>query len=139
LFDTKLYARLKREGRLTGRTTGNNVDCTLNFESRMPPSQLVEGYKSILRRIYAPRPYYQRIRTLLREYKRPRITVSLDWRHGVALAYSSLRLGLLGSARLQYWRLLLWTLFHRPRQLQLAITLAIYGYHFRKCCAAIGV
>ena len=139
LPDTKLYARLKREGRLTGRTTGNNVDCTLNFESRMPPSQLVEGYKSILRRIYAPRPYYQRIRTLLREYKRPRITVSLDWRHGVALAYSSLRLGLLGSARLQYWRLLLWTLFHRPRQLQLAITLAIYGYHFRKCCAAIGV
>jgi hypothetical protein len=34
---------------------------------------------------------------------------------------------------------LLWTLFHRPAHLPLAVTLAIYGHHFRKCCAAIGV
>ncbi len=139
LPDTKLYARLKREGRLTGRTTGNNVDGTLNFVSRMPAPQLVEGYKSILRHIYAPHPYYQRVRTFLREYRRPRITVATNWRHGVALAYSSLRLGVFGSERFQYWRLLLWTLFHRPRQLSLAVTFAIYGHHFRKCCAAIGV
>jgi radical SAM superfamily enzyme YgiQ (UPF0313 family) len=139
LPDTKLYARLKREGRLTSGTTGNNVDGTLNFLSRMPASQLVEGYKSILRRIYAPHPYYQRVRTFLREYRRPRITVAPDWRHAVALAYSGIRLGLLGSERFQYWRLLLWTVFHRPSQLHLAVTLAIYGHHFRKCCTAIGV
>ena len=139
LPDTKLHLRLQREGRLTSRTTGNNVDGTLNFRSRMPAAQLIEGYKSILRRIYAPHPYYQRVRTFLREYRRPRITVSPDWRHGLALAYSSVRLGLLGSERFQYWRLLLWTVFHRPSQFHLAVTLAIYGHHFRKCCAAIGV
>ena len=138
LPDTKLHARLKREGRLTMPTTGNNVDGTLNFLSRMPAAQLVEGYKSILRRIYAPHPYYQRVRTFLREYRRPRITVAPDWRHALALAYSSVRLGLLGSERFQYWRLLLWTIFHRPTQFHLAVSLAIYGHHFRKCCAAIG-
>ena len=139
LPDTKLYARLKREGRLTAKSTGNNADGTLNFLSRMPAAQLIEGYKSILRRIYAPRPYYQRVKTLLREYKPPRITVSFDWRHGLALAYSGLRLGVIGRERFLYWRLLTWTVFHRPSQLHLAVTLAIYGHHFRKCCAAIGV
>ncbi|MDD5262051.1 MAG: DUF4070 domain-containing protein [Methylacidiphilales bacterium] len=136
---TKLYARMQREDRLVSKTTGNNADGTLNFISRMPVQQLVEGYKNILRGIYAPRPYYQRIRTLLKEYRRPRISVSFSWRHLLALAYSSLRLGVIGRERFQYWRLLTWTLFHRPAQMQLAVTLAIYGHHFRKCCAAIGV
>lgn len=139
LPDTKLYARLKREGRLTGRSTGDNADGTLNFLSRMPAAQLVEGYKSILRRIYAPHPYYQRVRTLLREYRPRPMKAALDWRHGLALAYSSLRLGVFGRERFHYWRLLAWTIFHRPTQLPLAVTLAIYGHHFRKCCTAIGV
>jgi radical SAM superfamily enzyme YgiQ (UPF0313 family) len=139
LPDTRLHARLEREGRLTGNSTGNNVDGTLNFLSRMPAAQLVEGYKSILRRIYAPRPYYQRVYTFLREYRPPRITAALDWRHGLALAYSGLRLGIFGRERFHYWRLLLWTMCHRPAQMPLAVTLAIYGHHFRKCCTAIGV
>jgi radical SAM superfamily enzyme YgiQ (UPF0313 family) len=56
LPDTKLYARLLREGRLLGRTSGNNVDGTLNFMPRMPLEQLMEGYRSILRGIYMPKP-----------------------------------------------------------------------------------
>jgi radical SAM superfamily enzyme YgiQ (UPF0313 family) len=138
LPDTKLHARLQREGRLRGDSTGNNVDGTMNFSPRMPAAQLLEGYKSILRRIYAPRPYYQRVRTFLRAYRRPRVSAPLSWRHGVALALSSVRLGVIGRERFQYWRLMLWTLFHRPALLQLAVTLSIYGHHFRKCCDAIG-
>jgi radical SAM superfamily enzyme YgiQ (UPF0313 family) len=139
LPDTKLYARLKREGRLTGKTTGNNVDGTMNFKPRMPLEQLTEGYKTILRRIYAPRPYYQRVRTFLREYRRPRITAPLGWRHGLALALSSVRLGVVGRERVQYWRLMAWTLIHRPKFLPMAVTFAIYGHHFRKCCDGLGV
>jgi radical SAM superfamily enzyme YgiQ (UPF0313 family) len=139
LPDTRLHARMRREGRLLGHTTGNNVDGTINFVPRMNADALREGYKSILRHIYAPGPYYQRVRTFLREYRRPRISASLNWRHAWALGYSSLRLGVVGRERFQYWRLLLWTLFHRPALLQLAVTFAIYGHHFRKCCDAIGV
>ncbi len=139
LPDTKLHARLAREGRLTGRTSGDNVDGTTNFIPRMPIAELQEGYKRILRGIYAPRPYYQRIRTFLHEYhRRPRVSESLSWRHAFALVTSSIRLGIVGNERFQYWRLMLWTLFHRPAMLQLAITLAIYGHHFRKCCRELG-
>jgi radical SAM superfamily enzyme YgiQ (UPF0313 family) len=139
LPDTKLHARLAREGRLLGGSTGNNVDGTLNFLPRMPAPQLIEGYKTILRRIYAPGAYYQRVRTFLREYRRPRIAAPISWRHFLALGWSTFRLGVIGRERFQYWHLLAWTLLHRPSLLPLAVTLAIYGHHFRKCCAGIGV
>ena len=45
---------------------------------------------------------------------------------------SVLYLGIIGKERVHYWRLLFWTQFRRPRLLPLAITLAIYGHHFRK-------
>ncbi|NLG84319.1 MAG: DUF4070 domain-containing protein, partial [Firmicutes bacterium] len=35
---------------------------------------------------------------------------------------------------IHYWKLFWWTLVRRPRALPLAITLAVYGYHFRKIC-----
>lgn len=139
LPDTKLHARLKREGRLVGRTSGDNVDGTTNFTPRMSLDQLVEGYRSILRRIYAPKPYYERVRTFLREYRRPKVAAPLSWRHGFAFAWSSVRLGLVGRERFQYWRLLSWTILHRPTLLQTSVTLAIYGYHFRRCCDAMDV
>ncbi|MFO7964301.1 MAG: DUF4070 domain-containing protein [Desulfobacterales bacterium] len=40
----------------------------------------------------------------------------------------------MGKERFQYWRLLAWTIARRPRLLPLAVTLAIYGYHYRRVC-----
>jgi hypothetical protein len=40
--------------------------------------------------------------------------------------------GIRGIERVQYWRLFFWTLFRRPRLFPLAITFAIYGFHFRR-------
>ena len=137
LPDTRLHARLKREGRLLGRSSGDNADGTTNFVSRMNTEALREGYQRILRQIYSPGPYYQRVRTFLREYRRPRISARLSWRQVLAFFSSSVRLGIFGRERFHYWRLLAWTLFHRPRHMPLAVTLAIYGHHFRKCSAAI--
>ncbi|MHC4346538.1 MAG: DUF4070 domain-containing protein, partial [Planctomycetota bacterium] len=34
--------------------------------------------------------------------------------------------------RIYYWKLIFWSLLRRPRLLPLAVTLAIYGFHFRK-------
>jgi hypothetical protein len=113
------------------------VDGTTNFLPRMPVAQLVAGYQSILRGIYAPAAYYQRVRIFLREYRRPRIRAPIEWRHVFALLFSSVRLGVIGRERFQFWRLLGWTLLHRPALFQLAVTLAIYGHHFRRCCEMI--
>jgi radical SAM superfamily enzyme YgiQ (UPF0313 family) len=139
LPDTKLYARLKREGRLLNESTGNNADGMTNFAPCMKMEALREGYRSILKHIYAPGPYYQRVRTFLREYKRPKFSVSLDWRRTMAFALSCVRLGVIGRERFHYWRLLIWTFFHRPALMPMAVMFSIYGHHFRKCCEALGV
>jgi radical SAM superfamily enzyme YgiQ (UPF0313 family) len=135
---TRLYERMEREGRLLRETTGDNVDGTTNILPRMSMAMLREGHRSILRRIYAPGSYYRRVRTFLREYHPPRPQFSLDWRSLWALSYASVRLGLLGRERFHYWGLLVWTAFRRPALLQTAVTLAIYGHHFRRVCDALG-
>ena len=134
---TKLYQRLKGQGRLTSRTSGNNVDGTTNFIPRMHRGTLQAGYKRLMEHLYAPGPYYQRIRTFLREYQPPKISSSLNWRYLMAFAHANLRLGVFGRERFHYWRLLLWTFFRRPSLVPLAVTLSIYGHHFRKTLAAL--
>ena len=131
---TKLYQRLDRESRLLGDTTGDNVDGTTNFIPRMNRETLREGYQNLIEYLYAPKPYYRRIRTFLREYQAPRISRSLSWESFMAFVRANIRLGVLGRERFQYWGLLFWTIFRRPSHFSLAVTLSIYGHHFRKIC-----
>jgi radical SAM superfamily enzyme YgiQ (UPF0313 family) len=134
---TKLHERLQREGRLRGTMTGNNVDGTTNFVPRMDLEILRQGYKDILNHIYAPGPYYKRVRTFLRDYHPPRPSTSLSWQNIRAFLHSNIRLGIFGRERFHYWGLLAWTFFRRPALLELAVTFAIYGHHFRKTCESM--
>ncbi len=129
---TKLYERLKKEGRLLGQMSGDNVDGTTNIIPTMDIDTFREGYKKILRHIYSTENYYHRIKTLFREYKAPKIKAQLTINHILALFQAIYHLGIVGKGRLHFWKLLLWTSFHRRELLPLSITLAIYGYHFRK-------
>jgi radical SAM superfamily enzyme YgiQ (UPF0313 family) len=129
---TRLYARMEREGRLLGEMTGDNVDGTTNVRPQMGLDVLREQHRALLSHIYAPKHYYRRVRTFLREYKRPAVRQRLDVQRLLAVVRSALRLGVVGRERYQYWRLLAWTLFVRPRLLPQAVTLSIYGYHFRR-------
>jgi radical SAM superfamily enzyme YgiQ (UPF0313 family) len=131
---TRLYERLKQEGRLLERISGDNVDGTTNIIPAMNLEILREGYKTLLQNIYSPEPYYQRVKTFLSEYRPPRIKAPLDLQYLLAFPRSVLRLGILGKERSHYWDLLFWTLFRRPGLLPLAVTLAIYGHHFRQVC-----
>lgn len=131
---TRLYERLKREGRLIGRVSGDNVDGTTNVIPRMSLDTLRDGYKRIMEQIYSPRHYYERVKTFLREYRPPSVEIRFDRQYLLAFFRSIYRLGLLGKERLHYWKLLSWTLVHRPALLPIAVTLAIYGYHFRMVC-----
>lgn len=136
---TKLYQRLKLQGRLVGHTTGNNVDGTTNFIPRMNRETLRVGYQRLMKHLYAPGPYYQRIRTFLREYQPPKVSRALNWESIRAFLHANVRLGIFGRERFQYWGLLLWTICRRPSQLSLAVTLCIYGHHFRKSCRVLGL
>jgi hypothetical protein len=52
--------------------------------------------------------------------------------HVAAFVRSVFVLGIAEKERFQYWKLLVWSLFRRPRLMPLAIGLAICGFHFRK-------
>jgi radical SAM superfamily enzyme YgiQ (UPF0313 family) len=131
---TRLHQRLSDEGRLTQRDWGDNADGGTNIVPRMDLTQLREGYFTLMRRLYTPSVYYARIREFLREYRPAGVRAPLDRDRLTAFLRSMWRLGVLGKERFHYWRLLQWTLMHRPRALQMAVTLAIYGRHFRRVC-----
>ncbi len=130
---TKLYRRLKGENRLLKNFSGDNTDCSMNFIPKMNYESLINGYQKILDNIYAPKQYYERIKTFLREYKpRQGKTNNPRFIHIRAFAKSMWFIGLKEKGRRYYWRLLAWTLVRRPRSFPLSVTLAIYGFHFRK-------
>ena len=132
---TRLYERLKRENRLQeAETTGDNVDASTNIIPQMDLNTLREGYKNIMRHIYTPKHYYRRVRTFLQEYSDPHIRMPLNVDRVLAGFRATVRLGILGRERFHYWRLMAWTLLHRPSLFSLAVTLSIYGNHFRKVC-----
>ncbi len=130
---TKLYKRLAEERRLLKDISGNNCDLSMNFIPKMNYDALVRNYQSIVNTIYSPRVYYKRIRTFLKEYrplqKKPFRFQTSDLR---PLLKSIVYLGIMGKERFHYWKLFFGTMFRNPRLFPLAITLAIYGFHFRK-------
>lgn len=129
---TRLYERLQKEGRLVKGFSGDNVDGSTNIIPKMGLEPLREGYRKVLHHLYAPKFYYERVLTFLREYQPRRIRAQWDPQYILALWRSIYELGIRGVERAHYWRLFFWTLFRRPRLFPLAITFAIYGFHFRQ-------
>ena len=132
---TRLFRRLEAEGRLLGKTSGDNVDGTTNIVPHpggMSLQKLHTGYRNLLRQLYAPKHYYGRVRKLLHDYRLPQIKPPLRLSNIMAFLRSVFHLGVLGRERFQYWKLLAWTCVRRPAHLPLAVTLAVYGHHFRK-------
>lgn len=133
LRGTKLHQRLEQEGRLLKDSSGDNTAVDLNFVPRMQPEALIAGYQSILDTIYAPRQFYHRVNQLFREYRpRPQGRFHLQSGHIGALFKSMLLLGVFGRERFYFWKLFFWSLLRKPRLFPLAITYAVYGFHFRK-------
>ena len=131
---TRLYQRLKKENRLLKDVSGDNTDCSINFIPKMDYETLINGYKHILDTIYSPKQYYERVKTLLKEYKpkrRKRVS-RLRFYHIRAFSKSMWFLGVREKGRGYYWRLFVSTLFKYPRSFPLSMSLAVSGFHFRK-------
>lgn len=131
---TKLYERMKKEGRLLGEMTGDNVDSTTNIVTNMNSKTLRDGYLSILSSIYSHDQYYQRIKTFLMEFKPAKKGAPVKFQDFISLFRSFYHLGFLGPERVHYWKLLIWAYFRNPKIVPLAIKLAICGHHLRRVC-----
>jgi radical SAM superfamily enzyme YgiQ (UPF0313 family) len=129
LPNTQLYRRLLNEGRLLQYGDGDSMNTELNFVPKMDPRRLVEGYQSILKRIYNRDAYYARVREFLKRYT-PAYSGHIKFSDYLILFRSILRQGLLHDGRLAYWKLFFAALTKYPRAFGTAITLAIMGHHF---------
>jgi radical SAM superfamily enzyme YgiQ (UPF0313 family) len=131
LPQTRLWHRLKAEGRLLGTATGENTDGVLNFMPKMGIETLNDGYKKILSTIYSHKCYYQRINTFIENYT-PTAISKLNRQDIKAFIKSMWRIGIISRARFHYWKLLIKTFFKKRMALPIAVELAIYGLHYEK-------
>jgi len=134
---TRLFSRLRQEGRILHDASGNNVEASLNFVPKLDREMLVEGYRSLVKRLYTPRMYYRRILTFLREYRPQGQGIHLSWCDLKAFFKSLWVMGILSRGRRQYWKFLTKALLFHRRAFPEAMTLAIIGYHFRRVASAL--
>jgi radical SAM superfamily enzyme YgiQ (UPF0313 family) len=137
---TRLYKRIVKEDRLVKDSSGDNTDFSTNFIPKMGYETLVNGYKRIISGIYAPQPYYERVKKYLKDYNPLEKTafhlhfghIRFHFGYSGAFFKSIVLLGIKDKERMYFWKLFFWSLFRRPQLFASAITYAIYGYHFRK-------
>ena len=131
---TRLYERLKKEKRIIAGITGNNTDGILNFIPKIPPDVLINEYKSLMKKIYSPKLFFERIRVFLEEYRDPFENLNVS-------PFSSLRsfflvllkLGVLKKdGKFYFWKLFWYTLFNCPEKLRMALTFAYMDIIFRE-------
>lgn len=140
---TRLFNRLRDQGRLLGLPSGCNTTDTgaLNFIPKMDRERLIAGYKSVLTRLYEPKAYYRRVLAFLKRSNPTRLKgrlpdLSLIRRNLAAAIRIFWRLGVIESGRRAFWGFLVKVGLTRPRMLTEAMGAAANGYHFKKMTAA---
>jgi hypothetical protein len=100
----------------------------------MDPAFLVQGYQTIMRTIYSPREYYQRVLDSMRrtanQFSEPQ-QYSLI-KGFVTLTRILFKLGVLDSARWEFWRFFSQAIVKHRNKFADSLRLAAVGYHFRK-------
>jgi radical SAM superfamily enzyme YgiQ (UPF0313 family) len=134
---TQLYQRLVREGRLREDASGNNTEAALNFEPKLDREFLLAGYRQLMRSLYHPDSYYQRILTFLSYYRPDAPELGFSWTKLKAFLKSLWLMGVWHKGRRAYWKFFATALIRHPSQISLAMTLAIYGHHFRLVAATL--
>jgi radical SAM superfamily enzyme YgiQ (UPF0313 family) len=134
---TRLFARLMKQGRMIRHSSGNNLDTVLNFIPTLDSAVLTQGYRHLVSALYAPREYYTRVLTFLRDYHPPRLRKRPSLAELRVFVRSLWVMGFAEPGRLEFWKFLSRTMLSHSRALAHAVELAIRGYHFRVVAATL--
>ena len=100
--------------------------------------ELISGYSEIIKTIYSQKEYFQRLKHFLHIYRAP------SWNSNkikLTEIKAFLRLvwllGMLEKGKKYFWKLVAVSLFKYPDKFPLAMTMAVYGYHYRKIAARV--
>jgi hypothetical protein len=94
----------------------------------------VEGYRSVLKRIYSSAAYYERVKLYLSRTQTEEQSSRQRWlTRGNARAFvtSLVRQGVFSRQRWSYWKFLLTVATRYRHCVGAAMTLAVMGYHFQ--------
>src|SRR5687768_7826498 len=146
LPNTQLTRRLAREGRLADdysvQRPGEVDQATsgLNFTPARPRAEILDEFASILRRLYSPKPYFDRVMTLVGRLRRQPKQLGAPrgrWAEIVALGTVTWRLGFTRQTAWFFWRNVVRVLVTQPRNFQTAIDLMALFLHFSRHTAFV--
>ncbi|MFN3922005.1 MAG: DUF4070 domain-containing protein, partial [Caldimicrobium sp.] len=105
---------------------------------KMNPHHLIKGFKKIIKELYNPKSFYQRISLFLDLFKLQN-SFNPDFQYfKVNKAYLLgvprilFKFGFFEKERLMFWKLFLKTLLHKPKALTTVLAQIVSGYHIRK-------
>lgn len=143
LPNTQLTRRLKREGRLFEdgsalRDTNTEVDQTtdgLNFVTERPRIDILKDYVRVIKYIYAPEHYYERV-----IYTGINLKPANKYRPSILRMLKTLRaflrlcikVGFNRTTGWLYWKTLLTITFKNPMAIEATVNLAAMFVHFHK-------
>ena len=136
LPNTQLTRRLASEKRLISLDLEGADQCTsgLNFETLRPRRDILQDYASVLRTVYEPRAYFERVRAVGRALKRPRHQVKFQPK--LALHNAGILLKLMwrmtvngAELRGHFWRTFIDTARHNPMALEFVTVLIVFYLH----------
>jgi len=141
--NTQLARRLTRERRLFAMDrvyalSTTDIDQTttgLNFVTRRPRVEILRDQVKVLKHVYDPRSYYQRLQLTVSH-----LVSAHQHRPGVRAVLRQTWAFLKTSAKItsdrrtapMYWRMLLWVLMRNPKAVGEAVGLAAIYIHFSK-------
>jgi radical SAM superfamily enzyme YgiQ (UPF0313 family) len=128
---TALWRRLALEDRLAEGATGDQFGRP-NFRTRMGDAALLEGYASLMQRLYSTEGYFSRVMLLV-----DRIGTGAPGALGgkvsrddaVVAVRAIVRLGILGERRRWFWRTLARAVKRGPVAIRAAIAHSVMGEH----------
>lgn len=130
---TPLYHRLKKAGRLLAEHVGDQFVFTNILPLRMSLAELYEGYRELLRRLYAYRNYRRRAMSFILRRGEALRTRVLSNRGELGVFFRMLWNCVLRASPQRAWltlSLLFETALRRPRALRDAVTFALLHKHF---------
>ena len=139
LPNTQLARRLAKEGRLQAQrpADGDADQCTsgLNFQTQRPRHEILEDYREVCARAYAPAAFFGRVRRMVRQLDtrghRVRLPPRLLLRDLRSFARIAWRSGVRDAqVRGPFWGMLLDCLRHNPRAAKAAVSMAALYLHY---------
>jgi len=137
LEGTDLQKKLEREGRMRAESTGNNVHhLGFNFEPKLPEDFLTDGYVDLLNKVFSPKNYYARCRTLLENLGENSLVGNADKSDVLAFG-RSLYKQIFAKGGWEYAKHLAGTLISNPKKFPQAVAQGIYSDHLAYITKAV--